>query len=166
MPTAAQRSYHAIGSKTRLFREAASNASTHGDLQRLDASGNVVALIASGATFDTTTGTLILGQIGRNGNNTTVSTTKNCPIDVWNVDTIVCLPIWSATPANAEQADLLEGVRYGIKNIGGIYAANMDVTGATGVLICLGKYQGQYASTDQFPMAFFKVDPVVLAFKS
>lgn len=165
MPTAIERCYLADGGRTGVYPEAASQIFVQNDFVGLDSSGNVIALLSAGSEHTTATSQKILGIVGRNGNNTTASTTPNTPVTIFTNDTQIELSCYSATPANAEQQDVIIGQTYALRNQGGIYCAMLDTT-ASGTLVCVQKYNGVYAATDQYPRAIFKVVPASLDFGS
>lgn len=152
MPTAVQRVFTQTGpTRVGQYREAASQTFKMGDLVGLDSSGNVVILVASGNNWDSTSGTRLLGFAGRDAANLgAASTIEDFPVNIIDMHAIVKLSAWSATPTSAEQQDLLMGVRYVIRNQGGIFVVNLDVT--ANPVLTLRNRNNDYAATDQFPI--------------
>lgn len=152
MPTAPQRVlYKQAGDEPTLcFAEAASQTFKHGDLVGIDTNGRVVILVAAGSNWDSTNSTKMLGVALNDASNlAAASTTKNICVQIVTKDNPITLPFWSATPANAEQQDVIQGKVFVIRNVGGIFVCNADTT-ANPVLVVRNTNK-DYAAAEQYP---------------
>jgi hypothetical protein len=116
-------------------------------------SSNKVAIaVASGSNLDST-GTRILGVAKTDGQNGT-SLTRRIPVFVAQPGAQILLPYWSATAADSEQQDQEIGFECVLRNVGGIFVANLDTT--SNPVLKLAEKLPQSA-TERFGLAWWTI---------
>ena len=162
MPATLQRTFgiHADAHPPQMFREGANQSYQFGDFVSLVAN-LVVAAVASGSTLDST-GHGLLGQCGRaarNAANPSVDSNGNpiqdVPVVIPDDRVFYLLPCWSATLANTQNQNVPIGTTATLKNVGGIYALNLDVT-ANPILEVVQKLPG-ISPTDTYCWVYCKI---------
>jgi len=116
-----------------MYREGASQTYVFGDFVK-DTSGLVVLAAAANTNFDSS-GDPLAGTVRRAGRNGANPSVNSSGAPVWDVpvtspddDTLFYLPLWSSVAANTYLNVVNQGLTCVLRNVGGIWVANLDTT--------------------------------------